>query len=64
MSLYARVVVVLIVLVAIEAAWLLRWEVVPAPTEDHPMAYQLDRWTGTIYLLGASSDGRVRLQDK
>ena len=30
--------------------------------EEHSIAYELDRWTGAVYLLG--SDGRVRLSDK
>lgn len=64
MQLYAKLVVAVLVLVGIEIAWLFRWEVVPAPTEDLPMAYQLDRWTGTVYSLGASAGGRVRLEDK
>ncbi|HTS51945.1 MAG TPA: hypothetical protein VMH26_01615 [Burkholderiales bacterium] len=61
---YTKLVVAVIVLVGIEIAWLSRWEVVPASTEDLPMAYQLDRWTGAVYLLGAPEAGRVRLQDK
>ena len=44
--------------------WLSRYETVPASSEDHAMAYQLDRWTGAGYLLGASENGRVCLQDK
>ena len=54
----------MLVLLGIEIAWLSRWEVVTAPTEDLPMAYQLDRWTGTVYFLGAPAGGRVRIQDK
>ena len=64
MEFYKKLVIVVIVLAGIEIAWLFRWEVVPAPTEDASMAYQLDRWTGTVYLLGAPAGGRVRLQDK
>ena len=64
MQFYIRLIVALIALAGVEIAWLFRWEVVPASTEDHPIAYQLDRWTGAVYLLGASADGRVRLQDK
>jgi hypothetical protein len=64
MQFYTKLLVALVVLVGIEIAWLFRWEIVPAPTEDLSMAYQLDRWTGTVYLLGAPSGGRVRVQDK
>ena len=64
MEFYRKLVIVVIVLVGIEIAWLSRWEVVTAPTEEVPMAYQLDRWTGTVYLLGAPAGGRVRIQDK
>ena len=53
-----------LVVVAVEIAWLSRWDIVPASTEDHPVAYQLDRWTGAVYLLGASENGRVRMLDK
>ena len=64
MQFYAKLVVAVLVLLGIEIAWLSRWEVVTAPTEDVPMAYQLDRWTGTVYFLGAPAGGRVRIQDK
>jgi hypothetical protein len=64
MQLCSKLIVAVIVLVGIEMAWLFRWEVVPAPTEEQPMAYQLDRWTGTVYSLGASTGGRVRIEDK
>ena len=64
MQFYSKLIVALIVLAGIEIAWLTRWEIVAASTEDHPMAYQLDRWTGNVYLLGSSGDGRVRLSDK
>ena len=64
MQFYTKLVVGVVVLVGIEIAWLVRWEIVPAPTEDLPMAYQLDRWTGIVYLLGAPVGGRVRVQDK
>jgi len=64
MHFYMKLIVVLVVLAGLEIAWLSRWEIVPASTEDHPTAYQLDRWTGTVYLLGAPTDGRVRLQDR
>jgi len=64
MQFYTKLVVGVLVLLGIEIAWLCRWEVVAAPTEDLPIAYQLDRWTGTVYLLGARADGRVRIQDK
>ena len=64
MPLHMRVLIVVLVVAAIEIAWLSRWEIVPAATEDHAMAYQLDRWTGAVYLLGVSENGRVRLQDK
>ena len=61
---YMKVLIAVLIVAAVEIAWLSRWEIVPASTEDHPMAYQLDRWTGAVYLLGASENGRVRLQDK
>ena len=64
MQFYTKLVVGVLVLLGIEIAWLSRWEVVAAPTEDLPIAYQLDRWTGTVYFLGARADGRVRIQDK
>jgi len=63
MRFYTKLIVALVVLAGVEAAWLCRWELVPASTEDHPMAYQLDRWTGAVYLLGGSENGRVRLHD-
>jgi hypothetical protein len=59
---FAKVIVA--VLAGLELAWLFRFDVVPASTEDHSRAYQLDRWTGAVYLLGAAEDGRVRLPDK
>jgi hypothetical protein len=64
MQFYSKLIVVLVVLVGIEIAWLTRWQLVAASTEDHAMAYQLDRWTGTVYLLGSPEDGRVRLSDR
>jgi len=64
MPLYMRVLIAALVVVAVEIAWLSRWDIVPASTEDHPVAYQLDRWTGAVYLLGASENGRVRMLDK
>jgi hypothetical protein len=64
MHFYTKLLVALVVLVGIEIARLARWEVVPASTEEHPMAYQLDRWTGAVYLLGSSENGRVRLPDR
>jgi hypothetical protein len=64
MQFYWKLIVALVVLAGIEIAWLARWEVVPASTEDHPMAYQLDRWTGAVYLVGSAEGGRVRLPDK
>ena len=64
MQFYRTLVVAVIVLAGIEIAWLYRWEVVTAPTEDAPMGYQLDRWTGTVYFLGAPTGGRVRIEDK
>ena len=64
MQFYAKLIVAVVVLVGIEMAWLCRWEVLPAPTEDLPMAYQLGRWTGAVYLIGALPGGRVRVQDK
>jgi len=64
MQFYTKLAVAVLILLGIEIAWLARWEVVTAPTEDAPMAYQLDRWTGTVYSLGAAADGRVRIQDK
>jgi len=64
MQFYAKFTVAVFILLGIEIAWLSRWEVVTAPTEDVPMAYQLDRWTGTVYFLGGPTDGRVRIQDK
>jgi hypothetical protein len=64
MHFYTKLVVAVVVLVGIEIAWLYRWEVVPASTEELPIAYQLDRWTGAVHFLGAPADGRVRLQDK
>ena len=64
MQFYTKLAVAVLVLLGIEIAWLSRWEVVTASTEDLPVAYQLDRWTGTVYFLGAPADGRVRMQDK
>ena len=64
MHFYAKLVVAVVVLAGMEIAWLSRWELVPAPTEDLPMAYQLDRWTGAVYFLGGPAEGRVRIQDK
>jgi hypothetical protein len=64
MQFYTKLVLAVVVLAGIEIAWLSRWELVPAPTEDLPMAYQLDRWTGTVYLLGAPAGARVRIEDK
>lgn len=40
-----------IVAILITIIWLTRWEVVPLPMNDAPVAYQLDRWTGDVYLL-------------
>ena len=64
MQFHTKLIVVLVVLAGLEIAWLSRWEIVPASTEDHAMAYQMDRWTGAGYLLGGPADGRVRLQDR
>ena len=64
MQFYTKLEFAVLVLLGIEIAWLFRWEVVTAPTEDVPMAYQLDRWTGTVYFLGAPAGGRVRIKDK
>ena len=64
MQFYTKLAVAVLILLGIEIAWLARWEVVTAPTEDAPMAYQLDRWTGAVYFLGGPAEGRVRIQDK
>jgi hypothetical protein len=63
MQFYTKLVIAVVVLVGIEIAWLFRWELVAAPTEDLPMAYQLDRWTGAVYLLGGPGGERVRVKD-
>ena len=64
MTIYMKVLVAMLIVVVVEIAWLFRWELVPASTEEHATAYQLDRWTGAVYILGTSADGRVRVQDK
>ena len=61
---YLRLILAAVIVVAVEAAWLARWEVIPVQTQQLPVAYQLDRWTGNIYFLGAPGGGRVKLQDK
>ena len=63
MPIYFKVFLVLLIIALVEVAWLTRWEVIPVQTQDIPVAYQLDRWTGDIYFLGAPVGGRVKLQD-
>lgn len=62
MSGYIKVIVVLAAIVAIEVAWLARWQVIPVQTK--PVAYELDRWTGSVYLLDPSLKVRVLLTDE
>lgn len=38
-----------------------RWQVVPAPTETAPVAYQVDGWTGRAWLL--AGDRRDEIHD-
>jgi len=64
MTAYLKLVLVALVVAAVEVAWLARWEVIPVQTQVIPVAYQLDRWTGDIYFLGAPVGGRVKLKDK
>lgn len=63
-SLYVKLAIAAVLLLAIELAWLLRWEVIPVQTQEIPVAYQLDRWSGNVYFLGAPVGGRIRLQDR
>ena len=47
---YAALVVV--VVLALATSWLMRWHVVAVATNNLPVAYELDRWTGDVYLVG------------
>lgn len=41
-----------IILAAIFVAWLFRWDVVAVPRGDaFGMAYMVNRWTGSVYVL-------------
>ena len=44
-----KIIVAGFMLIALEVAWLGRWEVIP--NESLPIVYQLDRWTGNVYLI-------------
>jgi hypothetical protein len=49
MTVLHKLVLTVLVLLAVEAAWLCRWGIVPAATKDWSAVYELDRWTGDIY---------------
>jgi hypothetical protein len=38
-------------IVAVVAAWLLRWDVTAAASEEEVTGYLLDRWTGEVYVI-------------
>lgn len=58
-----RAIVALVAGLAVVAAWMLRYEIVPVPSGgqgDTSYAYKLDRWTGKIRVLVVGSDGPVK----
>lgn len=55
------IVCTLVLIVTSIAAWLFRWQVIAIATDAVPIAYELDRWTGDVYIVGA---GSARLQPK
>jgi len=61
MMVNAKIAVALVILLAVEVAWLARWDIISA--DSMPVAYQLDRWTGTIYFVQGMY-GRQRIEDK
>lgn len=54
--------VIFCAVIAVLAAWMLRWEITPVPAQDnHPSyAYALDRWTGKIWFM--QQDGRMEMR--
>ncbi|MCO6441637.1 MAG: hypothetical protein J5I81_11235 [Nitrococcus mobilis] len=53
-----NMILLIVVLALAEFAWLGRWEIVPAGQKI--AAYQLDRWTGDVKLLGGNRRFNVK----
>ncbi|MBM3346341.1 MAG: hypothetical protein FJY55_07605 [Betaproteobacteria bacterium] len=53
---------ILLLLAALDAAWMLRWDVQPAGLLGNsiPTAYVLDRWTGTVYFATHQDMNRLK----
>ena len=62
MPLYLKLVLAVLIVAAVEVAWLTRWEVIPFQSQDMLVAFQLDRWTGHIYVI--ASGERWKIEDK
>jgi hypothetical protein len=54
-------ILIAVVFLALLGTWLFRWEVIAVATNNVPMAYELDRWTGDVYMVGG---GATTLQRK
>ncbi len=63
---FMKLAAILMAVVLVALAWMFRWEVTPTHTgsNSNPSSYLLDRWTGTLYFIGANQKYEVKLEDK
>jgi hypothetical protein len=60
-----RLAIVVLLIIAVEAAWLGRFEIVTGPITDRfGGAYRLDRWTGEICVLSPFLDSYSKCDNK